>query len=312
MIKTETGAQYQEKEDCCFQHNSMFDKDFTDVKISQVKSFGNIHFIYLESLDKHVKKNLGPIVYTGDLQFGITQGTFAKYSYDGDKLIFSGWILTRTQDGWVCDVNPNVALPNSKITPVLPNPEFVPFPEYHVEQEIVAPKRLNPVFQFYLDSVRLLYDVKERQTPIYKRENVIKRHMEYYKKTRKYLLLTQMIIQKGVTDVFSLRLNNIDAEACAVGIKQSYGYLSFVKRMIVAWNEDKKSGVIDDKGVFLCAKESAILSVKCIDVVPSGDSEIYNRLAFCVKGKVIKNAMGAFNNAVVIKKRRGRPPKVRQ
>ena len=287
MIITKNGGRYKEPENPCFQPNSVIDKKFINVKISKITSVGNMHFIYLESMDAGVNINLGSVVYTGNLQLGIETGAKAIYSYDGTKLVFPGWTMARDKDyKWQFEAN--------NIKPADEN-EFQP----QKVQESQKPKIekssiLCEVFDFYFSSVSRLYRMDYDARPLYKKTDTMDERIKKIDDLRKCLFVAQDLLNAEIP------LDEITQEDIRVAlsnrggtrVKNTYG---FIKNMIRAYNADVKNNRISKKGQFLKASEkSSVLNMDWAGFSPNTEKNFLKKVQ-----AVINNRMVGFDAAKI-------------
>lgn len=283
MIITDNGGRYQEPENPCFQHNSAMDRKFINVKISRITSVGNMHFIYLESMDAGVNINLGSVVYTGDLQLGIEAGAKAIYSYDGSKLVFPGWTMARDKDyKWKIEAN--------NIKPAGEN-EFQP----QKVQESQKPKIekssiLCEVFDFYFASVSRLYRMDYDARPLYKKTETMDERIKKIDDLRKWLFVAQDLLnaELPVDKITQEDVRFALSNRGGTRVKNAYG---FIKNMIRAYNADIKNSRINKNGQFLKASEkSSVLNVDWSGFRPNTEKNFLKKVQ-----AVIDNRLGGFD-----------------
>ncbi len=260
------------------------EKNYVDIKISKIISVGDMHFIYLESVDIHVNMNLGTIVYTGDLPSGITKGVFAKYMDAGSRLDFGMWTLQRDENNkWLFhenDIKQVLKNVQPKIQYVVPAVKTVKKekPKYNYENE-----NLYEVFKIYLEYFSILCHKAENKTPIYKKSGLAIDAVIKCNDLRRLLLAVQMVLE---TDLSGGQSKSVVIRNALIsnGIMRLRDCAGFVKKMILAWNRDIKERIIDRKGVFLQgAEQSSILAVEWLGFTPNTEKGIFDKVGYIVK-----------------------------
>lgn len=260
------------------------EKNYVDIKISKIISVGDMHFIYLESVDIHVNMNLGTIVYTGDLPSGITKGVFAKYMDAGSRLDFGMWTLQRDENNkWLFhenDIKQVLKNVQPKIQYVVPTVKTVKKekPKYNYENE-----NLYEVFKIYLEYFSILCHKAENKTPMYKKSGLAIDAVIKCNDLRRLLLAVQMVLE---TDLSGGQSKSVVIRNALIsnGIMRLRDCAGFVKKMILAWNRDIKERIIDRKGVFLRgAEQSSILAVEWLGFTPNTEKSIFDKVGYIVK-----------------------------
>lgn len=263
------------------------EKNYVDIKISKIISVGDMHFIYLESVDIHVNMNLGTIVYTGNLPSGITEGVFAKYMDAGNKLDFGMWTLQRDENNkWLFHENDikqvlkNIQPKTQYVVPVVKTVKTVKKekPKHNYENE-----NLYEVFKIYLEYFSILCHKAENKTPIYKKSGLASDAVIKCNDLRRLLLAVQMVLE---TDLSGGQSKSVVIRNALIsnGIMRLRDCAGFVKKMILAWNRDVKERIIDRKGVFLRgAEQSSILAVEWLGFTPNTEKGIFDRVGYIVK-----------------------------